>query len=80
MLFSIGSDSPVGKPEEVTPRQFSLASEDLQRMALDMNPTLQGMKKMIEAKQRANDLAKGTIIPTLIFGLPTAREITAQRE
>jgi len=56
-------DTPVGKPEEVAPRTFPLASEDLQRMVLDMNPTLQGMRKMIEAKQRANDLAKRDYYP-----------------
>ena len=56
-------DTPVGKPEEVAPRTFPLASEDLQRMVLDMNPTLQGMRRMIEAKQRANDLAKRDYYP-----------------
>ena len=62
-LLNRPSGSPVGKPEEVAPRTFPLASEDLQRMALDMNPTLQGMRKMIEAKQRANDLAKRDYYP-----------------
>jgi cobalt-zinc-cadmium efflux system outer membrane protein len=37
--------------------------EDLQKMAWDMNPTLQGMKKMIEAKKKANDLAKRDYYP-----------------
>ncbi len=62
-LLNRPMDTTVGRPEEVTPRQFSLTGEDLQKMALDMNPTLQGMKKMIEAKQRANDLAKKDYYP-----------------
>ena len=62
-LLNRPMDTAVGRPEEVTPRQFSLTGEDLQKMALDMNPTLQGMKKMIEAKQRANDLAKKDYYP-----------------
>ena len=62
-LLNRPSDTPVGIPEEVTPRQFSLAMEDLQKMAWDMNPTLQGMKKMIEVKQRANDLAQKDYYP-----------------
>lgn len=60
-------DTAVGKPEEVVPRKFPFTAEDLQEMAIEMNPTLQGMKKMIEAKEKAYDLAKRDYYPDFKF-------------
>ena len=39
----------------------------IQKMALEMNPTLQGMKKMIEAKEKAYALAKREYYPDFNF-------------
>jgi outer membrane protein TolC len=52
-----------GKPEEVGPRTFAYTIEELQKMAVEMSPTLQGMKKMIEAKEKAYALAKREYYP-----------------
>jgi outer membrane protein TolC len=54
-LLNRPPETPVGEPEEVI--------EELQKMALEMNPTLQGMKKMIEAKEKAYALAKREYYP-----------------
>ena len=70
---------PVGKPEEVVFRKFPLTIEELQKMALEMNPTLKGMKKMIEMKEKAYALPRRSIILTLISGLPMARGITGRK-
>jgi len=55
--------TPVGEPEEVVFRKFPYTIEELQKMALEMNPALQGMKKMIEAKEKAYALAKREYYP-----------------
>jgi cobalt-zinc-cadmium efflux system outer membrane protein len=49
---------PMGEPEELNFRRFAFTLEELQKTALDSNPTLKAMKTMIEAKEKANDLAK----------------------
>jgi outer membrane protein, heavy metal efflux system len=49
---------PAGEPEELNFRRFTFTLEELQNTALDFNPTLKAMKTMIEAKEKANDLAK----------------------
>jgi outer membrane protein TolC len=53
----------LGKPEEVSPRTFPYTIEEIQKMAVEMSPTLQGMKKMIEAKEKAYALAKREYYP-----------------
>ena len=62
-LLNRPPDAAAGKPKEVLPRKFPYTVEELQKMALEMNPTLQGMKKMIEAKEKAYDLAKREYYP-----------------
>lgn len=53
----------VGEPEEVVFRPFPFTLEELQKMAVEMSPTLNGMKKMIEAKEKAYALAKKEYYP-----------------
>jgi outer membrane protein TolC len=57
----------VGIPEEVTFRKLPLMVEELQKQAVDINPTLKAMKKMIEAKEKAYDLAKREYYPDFNF-------------
>ena len=60
-------ETPLGEPEELIFRRLPLATEDLQKMATEMNPTLKGMKKMIEAKEKAYALAKKEYYPDFNF-------------
>lgn len=58
-------ESQVGIPEEVALKKLPHAIEELQKMAIEVNPTLQAMKKMIEAKEKAYELAKKEYYPDL---------------
>jgi outer membrane protein, heavy metal efflux system len=62
-LLNRPPETPVGKPEEVVFRKIPLTIEELQKLAVEMNPTLKGMKKMIEARQKAHALAKREYYP-----------------
>ena len=66
-LLNRPPETSVGEPEEVVFRKFPLTIEELQKMALEMNPTLKGMKKMIEAKEKAYALAKREYYPDFNF-------------
>ena len=66
-LLNRPSETTLGKPEEVILTNFPFTIEELQKMALEMNPTLKGMKKMIEMKQKAYDLAKREYYPDFNF-------------
>ena len=66
-LLNRPPETPMGEPEEVIFRKFSFTPEELQKMALEMNPTLKGMKKMIEAKEKAHALAKREYYPDFKF-------------
>jgi outer membrane protein TolC len=57
----------VSEPEEVIFRKLPFTIEELQKTAVDINPTLLGMKKMIEAKEKAYDLAKKEYYPDFNF-------------
>jgi cobalt-zinc-cadmium efflux system outer membrane protein len=63
-------ETPLGKPSEFVFRKMSWTPAELQKMALEMSPTLKGMKKMIEAKENAYALAKKQYYPD--FGLKFA--------
>jgi outer membrane protein TolC len=66
-LLNRPPETSVGEPEEVVFRRFPFTIEELQKMALEMNPTLKGMKKMIEAKEKAYALAKREYYPDFNF-------------
>jgi len=66
-LLNRSPETPVGEPEEVVFRKFPYTIEELQKMALEMNPSLKGMKKMIEAKEKAYALAKRDYYPDFNF-------------
>ena len=66
-LLNRPPETPMGEPEEVVFRKFPFSIEELQKMALEMNPTLKGMKKMIEAKEKAYALAKREYYPDFNF-------------
>jgi outer membrane protein TolC len=67
VLLNRSPETPMGKPEEVIFKKFTFSIEELQKMALEMNPTLKGMKKMIEAKGKAYALAKREYYPDFNF-------------
>lgn len=62
-LLSRPPETPMGEPEEVVFRKIHFAIEELQNMALEINPTLKGMRKMIEAKEKTYILAKREYYP-----------------
>ena len=66
-LLNKSPDTPMGEPEEIVFTKFPYTLEELQKMALEMSPTLMGMKKMIEMKQKAYDLAKKEYYPDFNF-------------
>jgi len=66
-LLNRPPETQMGEPEEVIFRKLPFTLEELQKMALEMNPTLKGMKKMIEAKEKANALARREYYPDFNF-------------
>jgi cobalt-zinc-cadmium efflux system outer membrane protein len=74
-LLNRSPETPVSTPEEVVLQKLPIHIEEFQKTAVDMNPTLKGMKKMIEAKEKAYDLAKREYYPDL-----TARFAYGQRD
>ena len=66
-LLNRPPETSVGEPEEVVFRKFPFTIEELQKMALEMNPILKGMKKMIESKEKAYALAKREYYPDFNF-------------
>ena len=74
-LLNRSPESPVGAPEEVVLRNLPIQIGEFQKTAVETNPTLKSMKKMIEAKEKAYDLAKKEYYPDL-----TARFAYGQRD
>src|SRR4030043_121040 len=58
-------ETALGRPEELSVRKLPFTYEELHRMAVELNPTLKGMKKMVEAKEKAHALAKREYYPDL---------------
>jgi outer membrane protein TolC len=74
-LLNRPPETPAGIPEEVIFRKLPITIEEFRKMALESNPTLKGMKNMIEAKEKAYALAKREYYPDL-----TARFAYGQRD
>jgi cobalt-zinc-cadmium efflux system outer membrane protein len=74
-LLNRSPEVPVGTPEEVIFQKLPIQIEEFQKTAVETNPTLKSMKKMIEAKEKAYDLAKKEYYPDL-----TARFAYGQRD
>ncbi len=66
-LLSRPPESSMGRPEEASFKKIPFAIDELRKMAVEINPTLQAMKKMIEAKEKAYELAKKEYYPDLTF-------------
>ena len=66
-LLNRSPETQVGKPEELILKKFPFSSEELQKMAVEINPALKRMKKMIEAKEKAHALAKREYYPDFNF-------------
>jgi outer membrane protein TolC len=74
-LLNRSPETPVSSPEEVVLQKLPIQIEEFQKTAVETNPTLKSMKKMIEAKEKAYDLAKKDYYPDL-----TARFAYGQRD
>jgi len=57
----------MGEPEDLIFKRFAVTLDELQKMALDSNPTLKAMKTMIEAKEKAHGLARLDYYPDFTF-------------
>ncbi len=66
-LLNRSPENSIGKPEELVFKKLPIFLEELQKTALETNPTLKGMKKMIEAKEKAYELAKREYYPDFNF-------------
>ncbi|MCX8118473.1 MAG: TolC family protein [Desulfobacterota bacterium] len=64
-LLNRPMENPMGRPEEVPFMKLTLPLEELQKMALEENPVLKGMKKMIESKGKALEVARREYFPDL---------------
>jgi outer membrane protein TolC len=66
-LLNRSPERSIERPEEVVFRKIPFSVEELQKIAVEINPALQGMRKMIEAKEKAYELAKREYYPDLTF-------------
>ncbi len=66
-LLNRDGDVSMGEPEDLIFKRFAFTLDELQKMALDSNPTLKAMKTMIEAKEKAHGLARLDYYPDFTF-------------
>jgi outer membrane protein TolC len=64
-LLNRPAETPLGKPEEIRFRKLPLTVEELKKTAFETNPTLKGMRRMIEAKEKGHALAKREYYPDM---------------
>jgi len=66
-LLNRPPETQVGEPDEVISRKLPIDIDEFQKTAVEVNPTLGAMKKMIEAKEKAYALAKKEYYPDFNF-------------
>lgn len=62
-------ETPVGTPEEIKPRDFTLGLAELNEMALVNFPTLKAQRRKIDREQYGVELAKKDFYPDFSVGL-----------
>ncbi len=66
-LLNRDGEVSMGEPEELIFKRLAFTLDELQKTALDTNPTLRAMKAMIEAKEKAHGLARMDYYPDFTF-------------
>jgi len=66
-LLNQPTETPLGRPVDPVPQKPSLTLKELQQAALESNPTLAGMKAMIQSKEKGHALAKADYLPDFNF-------------
>jgi outer membrane protein TolC len=62
-LLARPAGTPLGRPADPLLRHLRLSADELRQAALEHNPTLQAMRRMVEAKTTAQELAKADYYP-----------------
>ena len=62
-------ETPVGRPEEIRPREFSYGLAELYELALTSYPTLKAQRRRIDREQYGVELAKKDFYPDFSVGL-----------
>jgi len=62
-------ETPVGRPEEIRPREFSYGLAELNEMALESYPTLKAQRRRVDREQYGVELAKKDFYPDFSVGM-----------
>ncbi len=62
-LLARPARAPLGRPTDPVTRHLGLSVDQLDQIALDHNPTLKAMRRMVQAKSTAQELAKADYYP-----------------
>src|SRR5262249_60829378 len=62
-------ETPVGRPEEIKPRDFTYSLAELNEMALASYPTLKAQRRRIDREQYGVELAKKEFYPDFSVNL-----------
>jgi outer membrane protein TolC len=62
-LLARPAGTPLGRPSDPASRKLNFSLEELRLAALEHNPTLKAMRRMVQAKAYAQELAKADYYP-----------------